>query len=91
LNDPYAAVRYAAWKSLQTLPGFEDFTFNYTATDDDTFAVAGKAYQRASELTRGKAPRFPAGTLLDANGRFQAATYQRLLDARDNRRIYLIE
>ena len=36
LLDPYAAVRFDAWKSLQTLPGFSDFKFTYTADADGT-------------------------------------------------------
>src|SRR5437762_14375555 len=34
LSDPYAAVRFDAWKSLQTLPGFSGFSFTYAAADD---------------------------------------------------------
>ena len=34
LRDPYPAVRFDAWKSLQTLPGFADFKFTYTADED---------------------------------------------------------
>ncbi len=36
LLDPYAAVRFDAWKSLQTLPGFSDFKFTYTADAEAT-------------------------------------------------------
>lgn len=93
LNDPYAAVRYAAWKSLQTLPGFEDFSFIYTADDDTTFAAANTAYLRSVELRSAQPPSAPppAATLLDAAGHFAPGPYQRLLDERDNRRIYLVE
>jgi hypothetical protein len=91
LNDPYAAVRYVAWKSLQTLPGFEEFPFVYTASDDVTFAAAGKAYDQSVELLRRNPVSFAPATLLQPNGRFQTAPYQRLLDGRNNRRIYLVE
>lgn len=93
LNDPYAAVRYAAWKSLRTLPGFEGFAFAYTADDATTFDAANQAYQLSTHLVRRRArpPDFAPATLLDASGRFRPDVYQRLLDQRDNRRIYLVE
>lgn len=91
LNDPYAAVRYAAWKSLQTLPGFEAFAFDYVADDASTFDAANRAYRIALDAFRQTPRPFPAATLLDGLGRFEPATYQRLLDTRDNRRIYLVE
>jgi hypothetical protein len=91
LNDPYAAVRFSAWKSLQTLPGFKGFTYNYTADDSETYARAFKAYQRSIELTRDRPGSFPPATLLEPDGHFKRAVYQRLLDERDDRRIYLVE
>jgi hypothetical protein len=91
LNDPYAAVRYVAWKSLQTLSGFEAFPFTYTADDATTFDAANRAYQHSLELRRGKTDAFASPLLLDPSGRFHADVYQRLLDERDNRRIYLVE
>ncbi len=33
LNDPYAAVRYQAGLTLRTLPGFENFTYDYVAPE----------------------------------------------------------
>jgi len=46
LTDPYAAVRFDAWKSLQTLPGFSDFSFTYTLDDQSLQAAAeiGRAH-----------------------------------------------
>ena len=29
LDDPYAAVRYLAYRSLRELPGFRDFAYDY--------------------------------------------------------------
>ena len=34
LNDPYPAVRFVAWKSLQSLPGFSGYKYDYTVNDD---------------------------------------------------------
>jgi len=91
LNDPYAAVRFVAWKSLRTLPGFDDFSFVYTAPDADTFAAATRAYQLSLELRRANPKTFAPAVLLDPSGRFESGAYNRLLDQRDQRRVYLVE
>jgi hypothetical protein len=91
LNDPYAAVRFVAWKSLRTLPGFEQFAYVYTAPDAETFAAGTRALQQSIELTKANPHPFAPATLLDANGRFDPDTYDRLLNQRDNRRVYLVE
>jgi nitrate/TMAO reductase-like tetraheme cytochrome c subunit len=91
LNDPYSAVRYVAWKSLLTLPGFADFAFDYTAPDDATFDAAQRAYGQAMRRRRPGDPAPPPATLIDRSGRFFPSDYDRLLDQRDNRPIFLVE
>jgi nitrate/TMAO reductase-like tetraheme cytochrome c subunit len=91
LNDPYAAVRFAAWKSLRTLPGFEQFSYDYTAPDAETFEAGTRALQQSIELTKANPQNFPSATLLDSTGRFDPILYERLLNERDNRRVYLVE
>ena len=46
LFDPYAAVRFDAWKSLQTLPGFSDFDFTYTADAETLGEAAKRGYEK---------------------------------------------
>src|SRR5207237_10778452 len=46
LTDSYAAVRFDAWKSLRTLPGFSDFSFTYTAPDAALGEAAARAYEK---------------------------------------------
>src|SRR5439155_4582384 len=48
MSDPYAAVRFDAWKSLQTLPGFSDFPFNYTSDNRSLSETAAHAYNQWS-------------------------------------------
>ncbi len=91
LNDPYAAVRHIAARSLRTLPGFEGLDFDHTADDETTFAAAAAAYQRSLELRPPRAPPSPPATLLDPDGRFRGEPYERLLDTRDHRPVYLVE
>ena len=90
LVDPYAAVRFAAGKSLQTLPGFEKFTFNYTADRLQIKAVATKAYQDWLVPRKAKPKEFVPTVLIDSDGQFEFA-HERLLLERDTRFIFLVE
>ena len=91
LTDPYAAVRFVAGKSLQTLPEYRDFTFNYTAGRNEIRAVATKAYQHWKELPRSAPMAERPAILLNADGSFQLYDYRRLIFLRDNRPMYIIE
>lgn len=48
LDDPYAAVRYLAGKSLRRMPGFEDLAFDYVLPEDALRAVVETAKHRAA-------------------------------------------
>ena len=52
LNDPYSAVRYIAAKSLQKLPGFNDFDYDFIASP----AQRSAAVSRATEQWRAQRP-----------------------------------
>jgi len=91
MNDPYAAVRFDAWKSLQTLPGFSDFTFTYTAADDSISEVSAHAYEKWLREIRNPDVTYPPETALDAEGRFRQDIFQRLRSERDDKRIILAE
>jgi Doubled CXXCH motif (Paired_CXXCH_1)/Cytochrome c554 and c-prime len=91
LNDPYAAVRFDAWKSLQTLPGFSDFSFNYTADALSIREASARAYTKWVRELRGPNPVFEPQTVLESRGAFQDDVMRRLEGARDNRRIFLAE
>ncbi len=91
LNDPYAAVRFDAWKSLQTLPGFSDFSFTYTASDDYLREMSARAYEMWLRSIRDRNVTYRPETALDSDGRFQQDTFQRLRGERDNKPIILAE
>jgi hypothetical protein len=42
MTDPYAAIRFDAWKSLQTLPGFSGFSFSFAAGDCDANGTSNR-------------------------------------------------
>jgi hypothetical protein len=91
LNDPYAAVRFDAWKSLQTLPGFANFSFEYTAAEGLLKEAAAYAYERWLRDVRSSRASYRPETLLDSDGRLQKDIFQRLQITRDDKRIILSE
>ncbi len=91
LNDPYAAVRFVSWKSLQTLPGFADFAFDYTIDDADQKEAVARAYKKWWPDRRAPAGGYRAQTLLDPAGRFRQDVFERLLSERNNRKVFLAE
>ena len=91
LLDPYAAVRFDAWKSLQTLPGFADFQFIYTADADALNQAVKRSYQKWWSEVRPGNPDFDPKTALDPEGRFQQEVFSRLRRERDDKPIVLAE
>ena len=91
LMDRYAAVRFDAWKSLRTLPGFEDFAFKYTENEDSLAGAAGHALERWSREIRKQDEVYPAETALGARGRPDDEIFKRLRSQRDEKRIILAE
>jgi hypothetical protein len=91
LVDPYAAVRFVAWKSLQTLPGYERFPFVYTASRPEIKTVAASGFLRWTEFQRRQTSSFDPALLLGPDGRFAEFTYRRLLLERNNRLVFLVE
>ncbi len=90
LTDPYAAVRFVAGKSLQTLPGFAGFTFDYTAPEAQHQADLTRAYQQWWRELRVPGA-YRAQTLLEPAGHFRQEIFERLLSKRNNRRVFLAE
>jgi len=91
LLDPYAAVRFNAWKSLQTLPGFSDFNYTYTADADKLGEFVGLGYQKWWNDVRDKSHEFEPKTGLDPAGHFQQDVLSRLRRERDDKPIVLAE
>jgi hypothetical protein len=91
LLDPYAAVRFDAWKSLQTLPGFGNFQFTYTADAKELGAAVRRSYQKWWDEKRPASPSFDPKTALDPEGRFQEDVFSRLRRERDDKPIVLAE
>ncbi|HYY14329.1 MAG TPA: hypothetical protein VE758_07870 [Chthoniobacterales bacterium] len=91
MSDPYAAVRFDAWKSLQTLPGFAGFSFIYTADERTLRETAGGALAKWLRDVRSTSTSFDPQTGLEPDGRLKREVFERLRDERDNKRIFLAE
>ena len=89
--DPYAAVRFDAWKSLQTLPGFSDFAFTYTSDEKSLNEAAAQAFKKWLREVRDPNALFHLETGLDSEGRFREDVFQRLRNERDNKPVVLAE
>ncbi len=91
LGDPYAAVRFVSWKSLQTLPGFAGFDFSYTSEEKDRAVKIAAAYQKWNTEIRRSDANFPPATTLDDKGQFRLDIFQRLRGERDETPVLLAE
>jgi hypothetical protein len=91
LADPYAAVRFDAWKSLRMLPGFGDFQFDYTADEARLKAAVADALKKWADTVRRAGTPYPPGVILDAGGNFRQEIFQRLLSQRDHSPVFLAE
>ena len=87
--DPYAAVRYNAFRATRKLPGFADFKFDFEVPGD-----AVELNRRVRERWKLPAPnaREPASrVLLDDQMQPNDELIDRLIEVRDNRPIFSIE
>ena len=91
LTDSYAAVRFDAWKSLQTLPGFSNFLFNFTAPDHALGEAATRAYEKWLREVRDVNSVYPTPTITEPDGWFRQETFQRLRRERDDKPVFLAE
>jgi hypothetical protein len=88
LEDPYAAVRYVAQRSLKHLSGFERFSYDYIGPAEER----ARAHSTALELWKSVAPADPAAAVLvEPNGRVRQPDFQRLVSQRDDHFMHLLE
>jgi DNA-binding LytR/AlgR family response regulator len=90
LDDPYAAVRFVAARSLRSLPGFAELDYDYVAQPSQRLPAQERARARAEQLA------LPAssGTTelpLDAAGHFPPELLIQLARSRDPRPVRMAE
>jgi hypothetical protein len=87
LDDPYDAVRYITSRSLRTLPAFRDFAYDYVAPPPARAAMRVRAMEIWRRTRDDVSWRGNAALLINRDGSFNAAVVNRLVRARDNRRV----
>jgi len=88
LEDPYAAVRYIAGRSLKRLHGYEDFSYDYIAAPDALRRSSGIAFDRWTQTAK------PVGNeslLLEKDGRLNLGAVESIQKLRNNRVLDLQE
>lgn len=91
MNDPYAAVRFDAWKSLQSLPGFEGHAFTYSAPEQERSDRVVETFRKWSREVRKAEDVFNPETGLDQFGNLQAELFRRLRSERNETPVLLAE
>jgi hypothetical protein len=87
LDDPYDAVRYITSRSLRTLPAFRDFAYDYVAPPPARAAMRVRAMEIWRRTRDDASWRGNTALLINRDGTFNAAVVNRLVRARDNRRV----
>ncbi|HVZ35435.1 MAG TPA: ammonia-forming cytochrome c nitrite reductase subunit c552, partial [Polyangiaceae bacterium] len=90
LDDPYAAVRFVAARSLRSLPGFAELDYDFVAERSQRLSAQERARARAEQLA------LPGGSgsvelPLDAAGRFAPEFLIQLARSRDPRPVRIAE
>jgi formate-dependent nitrite reductase cytochrome c552 subunit len=91
MNDSYDAVRYIASRSLKTLPGFENFAFDFVGPENERAANQRRALGMWRDLRDRQGRRGDPALLFNADGSFIADRIDRLSNQRNNRRVFYRE
>ncbi len=91
LDDPYSVVRYVAYLSIQKMPGFEDFAYDFLGPSTERQAAIERAVEvwRLQGETAARAEN--ARLLLNPNGQLDEELLRKLVEQRDNRPIVIAE
>jgi hypothetical protein len=89
LDDPYGVVRYVAARSLWTLPGFQDFEFDFLGSEENL----KKRSRAAIEIWRGGRgdSEWSSRVLLGEGGEVMEESVADLLHRRDHRSVTIQE
>ncbi|MBL9128237.1 MAG: hypothetical protein JNL97_11340 [Verrucomicrobiales bacterium] len=91
LNDPYAAVRYIAHRSLSGFPGYSGFAYDFATRPADQEASVRAALGRWNGSERERDPATAAALLLGRDGRGDAQAVGDWMRRRDDRVVHLRE
>lgn len=91
LDDPYAAIRFVAQRSLRSFRGFEALDYDFTAPPDQRRAGVEWARERAAAQPVQLSATGGAPLPLDDRGRLRRDVIEHLTSARDSRPIRIAE
>lgn len=93
MDDPYDAVRYAAGRSLRSLPGFERVSYDFVVKPSERRPVAEEIARRAAPQVIAAARHEALSTDLPLTdqGVLAPEPTQALLSQRDQRAVHLLE
>ena len=72
LDDPYSVVRYVSFLSLQKMPGFADFEYDFLAPSTERQQATRRALERWRQLGLESVRRENTLLLLDSDGQLRA-------------------
>lgn len=90
LGDQYDAVRFLAAQSLRSVPGFEEFDYDFVGPVDDRIDAAVGVIQQWSTNSFPDRYRLPR-LLFNANGALDITAMRDLFDERDTTALFLRE
>jgi len=91
LDDPYDAVRFIAYRSMRSLPGYSTFAGDFLAPSTQRGSDIAGILRKWKTVWPGGSPGVADELLLNAEGSFRRDVMQRLLAERDNRPVALAE
>ena len=91
LDDPYDAVRFIAFRSLRSLPGFAGFKYDFVSPPSERFAATVRALDNWRRTRRPEDRRTDRELLFNAGGLPDVDLITRLLRQRNDRRVVLRE
>jgi hypothetical protein len=91
LDDPYAAVRYVAFRSLKRYPGFGDFEYDYLSPHGQRERDVQRALSIWLRVTPPDTRTPREATLVGPDGEIRSEEFRRLAAQRDDRYVSLQE
>ena len=91
MDDPYSTVRFVTHRSLKTLPGFEDFRYNFVGSAEERSHVRKRIILDWNNRTKTSFDRSGLQRLINSMGRLNSELVEALLEQRDDRPVSISE
>ena len=91
LVDSYSGVRFIGGRSLRRIPGFQDFPYDYVATESELIKAKREAQARWRRMHPLEEFKGRSALLFDSQGELDIKGIRDLLDRRDHRHVFISE